>query len=129
VQSLIIPVGFLLLLGFWGVWENGRKFRSEFKRRGIEWAHAASALARGEGMLIVDTLWGPQRGLGLPVVWWLPEAVPAGADLLPLLQAEARLVNCPKPLKSAAALRGRFSESQVLVHSWDHAPQAQRDTA
>ena len=72
VQSLIIPVVLLLLLGLWGVFETGRKFRREFRIRGKSWEDLCGAMERGEGMIVVDMIWGPQRGLGHPVIWWLP---------------------------------------------------------
>jgi hypothetical protein len=118
VYSLIIPVVLLLLLGLWGVLETGRKFRTEFRRRGKSWDDLCAAMGRGEGLLVVDTIWGPQRGLGHPVIWWLPRALSIGDELGRLIETDAQLVQCPRNMRKAEALRERFGDEKVLLHGW-----------
>jgi hypothetical protein len=121
VSSLILPVVLLVLLGVLGVYQTGRKFRKVFQNRGKSWLNVCECMSRGEGVLIVDTLWGPQQGLGHPVIWWLPAAPALEEDLGQLLEAEpgaAKLVECPRRLRSEVALRSRFGDSRVMVHTW-----------
>jgi len=118
VQSLIIPVILLLLLGLWGVVETGRKFRTEFRKRGKTWEDLCAAMERGDGLLVVDTIWGPQRGLGHPVIWWLPAALGVGEELAGQIETSAKLVKCPRKWKKVETLRGRFGTQKVLLHSW-----------
>ena len=120
VQSLIIPAVLLVLLGLWGVFETGRKFRREFQRRGKTWEAVCAAMEKEEGVLIVDTIWGPQRGLGHPVIWWIP-ALAEGEDVgarLETAQGGAMLVRCPRGFKSVEMLRSRFGTARVKAHSW-----------
>ena len=122
MQSLILPLVVLLLVGVWGVFETGRKFRREFAKRGVSWDAACRALEDGSGVLAVDTIWGPQRGLGRPVIWWV-EAVPATeSDLGEIIRGEgaaaAKLVRCPRAMRSAEALRAKFGAQRIIVHSW-----------
>jgi hypothetical protein len=121
VEALIIPGVLLLLLGLWGVFETGRKFRREFRRRGKTWEAACAALDQGQGRLIVDTLWGPQRGLGHPVIWWVP-TLAEGEDLaakIETMEGGAMLVRCPRRLRNLDALRTRFGPQNVVAHSWN----------
>ena len=121
MSSLILPVVLLVLLGVVGVFQTGRKFRKVFQDRGKSWLDVCDCMARDEGVLVVDTLWGPQQGLGHPVIWWLPMVPGLEDDLGAVLEAEpgaAMLVQCPRRLRSEAALRSRFGESRVMVHSW-----------
>ena len=119
--SLILPVVLLVLLGVAGVYSTGRKFRREFQDRGKSWASVCASMARGEGVLVVDLLWGPQQGLGHPVIWWLA-AIPEGAEklgeLLPAEAGAARLVRCPRRMRNAGALKSQFGASRVMVHNW-----------
>lgn len=117
MESLAIPLAIFLLVAFWGVAETGRKFRTEFKKRGKTW-QAVTQLMAGEGTIIVDTLWGPQRGLGHPVIWWSPRVVAQGDDVAADLQSGAFLVKCPRALRSAEALRARFGPNRVVIHTW-----------
>jgi hypothetical protein len=120
VESLIIPIILLVLLGLWGVFENGRKFRREFLKRGKTWDAVCADMDRGRGVLIVDSIWGPQRGLGHPVIWWVPALNP-GEDLgakIETAEGGALLVRCPRGLKSMGALRGKFGAARVLPHTW-----------
>jgi hypothetical protein len=75
-------------------------------------------MERGEGLVVVDTLWGPQRGLGRPVIWWLPTALAPGDDLAGQLESAAKLVKCPRNMKKIEALRQRFGAQRVIPHSW-----------
>jgi hypothetical protein len=121
MYGLIIPAVLLLLVGLWGVFETGRKFRAEFRRRGKTWDAACTDLDQGRGLLAVDTIWGPQRGLGHPVIWWIP-ALAQGEDLAPKIEKPnggALLVRCPRRLKILATLRARFGEKKVVAHSWN----------
>ena len=118
MQSLIIPLAILLLVGTWGVWETGRKFRAEFRRRGKAWESVCADMARGAGILVVDTLWGPQRGLGHPVIWWLPVAVEAEQMAMHIEGGSARLVRCPRRMRNAASLSGLFGSERVRTHTW-----------
>lgn len=117
MQSLIIPIALLLLLALWGVIETGRKFRREFRLRGKTWEDACAAMGKGEGFVVVDTIWGPQRGLGHPVIWWLP-ATAGSVELGEQVEKHAKLVNCPRKMKRPEALRQRFGADKVLLHSW-----------
>ena len=120
MESLIIPVALLVLLGLWGVFETGRKFRREFRRRGMTWEALCAAMDKGQGLLIVDSIWGPQRGFGHPVIWWVP-ALAKGEDVgakIETAEGGAKLVRCPGRMKSLEALRGRFGQRQVMAHSW-----------
>ena len=124
MQSLIIPVALLLLIGLWGAWESGRKFRREFKRCGMDWNAVCASLRQAQGRLIVDSTWGPQRGLGHPTIWWLPQLAD-GEEIGPRLehpQSDAKLVRCPRSLRSLEALRAKFGAPAVLAHSWNIAP-------
>lgn len=119
MQSLYIALGVLLLVGVWGFYESGRRFRAEFKRRGMSWQKLCAQMAAGEGeagILVVDTVWGPQRGLGHPVVWWLPAAVEDFAG--PIEGGAAHLVRCPRGMRNLEALRQRFGEHRVAAHGW-----------
>jgi hypothetical protein len=121
VTNLIIPGIILLLLGLWGAFETGRKFRNEFRRRGKAWEAVCAALDRDEGVLVVDTIWGPQRGFGHPTLWWIP-AVVNGEPLAPKIETPdggARLTRCPRSLRNLDALRQRFGSDKVRVHTWD----------
>jgi hypothetical protein len=118
VQSLIFPVVLLLLLALWGVLETGRKFRREFRLRGKSWEDLCATMAKGEGLIVVDTTWGPQRGLGRPVIWWLPAELAPGEDLGGCLESVAKLVKCPRRMKKVEVLRERFGTGRVVVHSW-----------
>ena len=118
MQSLIIPLVLLLALALWGVFETGRKFRREFRRRGKTWQDLSADMDKGEGMVVVDTVWGPQRGWGHPVIWWLPPGLAQGGDLGGQLEASARLVKCPRKMKNVEALRQRFGNENVVLHSW-----------
>jgi hypothetical protein len=118
VQSLLFPIGLLLLLAMWGVFETGRKFRGEFRVRGKSWEDLCAAMAKGEGTVVVDTIWGPQRGLGHPVIWWLPAGLTPGEDLAGHLQTSGRLVKCPRKMKKIELLRQRFGAQKVMLHSW-----------
>jgi len=120
VDSLIIPIVILVMLGLWGAFESGRKFRREFRQRGKAWAEACAAVDAGRGTLVIDTLWGPQRGLGHPAIWWIEEQVAEGEDLAPRIEAggTARLLKCPGKLRTAEALRQRFGTQRVITHSW-----------
>jgi hypothetical protein len=126
MASLIIPALLLLLLGLWGIFETGRRFRREFRRRGKTWDAACADLDRGRGRLIVDTIWGPQRGLGHPVIWWVP-TLSEGEDLAAKIenpQSGTLLVRCPRRLKNLPALQNRFSPQHVIAHSWNVATPA-----
>jgi hypothetical protein len=118
VQALIFPVVLLLLLALWGVLENGRKFRREFRLRGKSWQDLCAEMEKGEGLVVVDTIWGPQRGLGRPVIWWLPTGLAPGDDLGGRLESVGRLVKCPRKMKKIEALRQRFGPPRVVLHSW-----------
>jgi hypothetical protein len=122
VQSLIIPIALLLLLALWGVFETGRKFRREFHLRGKTWEDLCTTMASGQGVVVVDTIWGPQRGLGHPVIWWLPASLTPDEDLARHIQTGARLVKCPRRMRKVEALRQRFGTEKVLLHSWAVAP-------
>ena len=122
MQSLIFPAVLLLLVALWGVFSVGSKFRREFKVRGKEWDEVCAAMRAGDGILIVDILWGPQRGLGHPVIWWLPNSAGAGEDLSESLKSAARLVKCPRHLRSIQALRREFAPDRVRSHGWDVDP-------
>ena len=120
MQSLYIAMALLLLLGLWGVLESGRKFRREFARRGKAWDAVCAALEQGQGLLIVDTIWGPQRGLGHPVIWFIP-SLEKGDDLAAYIEPDdggALLVRCPRSLKNLQALKTRFGQERVMEHSW-----------
>ena len=120
MESLIFPVVLLVLVGLWGAFESGRKFRREFRKRGRDWASVSAAMENGEGTLAVDTIWGPQRGLGHPTIWWIDRPLPPGEDLTPFIETggAARLVNCPKSLRGLVPLQDRFGVDRVAVHSW-----------
>jgi hypothetical protein len=120
VESLIIPVVLLVMLGLWGAFESGRKFRREFRQRGIAWADVCGAMEGGRGTLVVDTVWGPQRSLGHPAIWWL-EAIPiSGEDLAGHIETggAARLVKCPGRMRNLQSLRRRFGPDRVVAHGW-----------
>ena len=121
MYGLIIPAVLLLLVGLWGVLETGRKFRAEFRRRGKTWDATCADLDQGRGVLAVDTIWGPQRGLGHPVIWWIP-ALSQGEDLALKIEKPdggALLVRCPRNLKNLPALQKRFGTQKVIAHSWN----------
>jgi hypothetical protein len=121
MYGLIIPIVLLLLVGLWGVYATRRKFRAEFRRRGKTWDAACADLDQGRGLLVVDTIWGPQRGLGHPVIWWIP-ALGEGDDLAAKIEkAEggALLVRCPRSFKSLPTLQDRFGPQKVIAHSWN----------
>ena len=122
VDSLAIAVGITILVAIWGLLESGRKFRREFRKRGQHWEVILERMAGAPGTLIVDTLWGPQRGLGHPVIWYLPRHVGEGENLAGELQAAAVLVKCPRAMRSTGALRERFGEARVRVHTWSVDP-------
>jgi hypothetical protein len=116
---LIIPGLLLVLLAIWGVFETGRKFRTEFKKRGKSWDSVSASMQKGDGLLVVDMIWGPQKGLGHPVIWWLPSPLAPGEELAPRVETgDALLVRCPRALKNVDALRQRFGQQNVVVHSW-----------
>ena len=121
MQGLIFPGILLLLVALWGVFSSGRKFRLEFKKRGKTWEEVSAAMTAGEGLLVVDMVWGPQRGLGHPAIWWLPRAVGENDDLTPALEpgGMAMLVKCPRHLRSLEALRKNFAPEKVRCHGWD----------
>jgi hypothetical protein len=119
VQSLLLPLFIFAFVALWGVAETGRKFRREFRKRGKSWGEIEQLMAEGEGgMLIVDTLWGPQRGLGHPVVWFSARRVAAPEEIGREIESGAFLVKCPKGYCSAEALRERFGAERVVLHSW-----------
>jgi hypothetical protein len=116
---LFIPIGLLVMLAMWGAFESGRKFRREFRQRGKGWAEACAAMDAGRGILVIDTVWGPQRGLGHPAVWWLEErAVDAELSARIETGGSARLVKCPGRMRNADALRQRFGVDRVITHGW-----------
>ena len=121
MSSLIFPGIILLLVGLWGVFATGRKFRAEFKARGKTWESASDAVKAGNGMIVVDIVWGPQRGLGHPAIWYLPTIPPADEDLTPLLEpgGPALLVNCPRKFRDLQTLRGLFPKDKVRQTGWD----------
>ena len=122
MQSLILPLVVLLLVGVWGVFETGRKFRREYARRGISWEAVCTTIESGSWVLAVDTIWGPQRGLGRPVVWLLEAAPAADADIGEIIRDEgggaAKLVRCPRAMRSVEALRAKFGLERIILHSW-----------
>ena len=70
-------------------------------------------------MLVVDTIWGPQKGLGHPVIWWLPEAAASQDALSERIPEEGtKLVKCPRRLRNFEALRAEFGPELVLQHTW-----------
>jgi hypothetical protein len=123
VDSLIIPVAILLILGLWGTFQSRSTFRKEFRRRGKDWQATCSALDRGEGVLIVDTLWGPERGFGRPAIWWIDQS-PQNQDLALQLQNAALLVKCPASMRNLDALKQRFGPERVISHTWSLAETA-----
>ena len=122
MNSLAIAVGVLVMVAIWGLVESGRKFRQEFQKRGQHWEVILQRMAAAPGTLIVDTLWGPQRGLGHPVIWYLPREVEEGENLAGELQTAAVLVKCPRAMRSTEALREQFGETRVRVHTWSVDP-------
>ena len=75
------------------------------------------------GVLAVDTLWG-RSGAARPVIWWLESPLADGADLGEIIRGEhsagitARLVRCPRNMRSANALRAKFGPRRIIIHSW-----------
>jgi hypothetical protein len=116
VSSLILPALLLVIIAFWGVFSAGRKFKKEFQRRGITWEEAAQSASAGAGVLVVDIVYGPPRGLGHPTLWFLPSAEASADDLAPLLEGTARIVRVPKSLRRVEALRKAVPEAQLRGH-------------
>lgn len=132
MQALIFPLVLLVLVGIWCVFETGRKFRREFARRGIAWEAVCRQMDAERGVLVLDTIWGPQRGLGRPVLWWIEVPPEKGADLGEIIRGEpggergggpaggpvAKLVRCPRAMRSAEALGKKFPPERIIRHSW-----------
>lgn len=121
MATYILPAVILLLIGIWGALESGRKFRREFRRRGKSWNAVCAALDQNQGILVIDTIWGPQRGFGHPTLWWIPPDVtdePIASQIEPP-DGSALLTRCPRNLRSLDALRRRFGNEKVQAHSWN----------
>ena len=130
MAAALLPIVLLLAVAFWGVFEAGRKFRREFKKRGKHWQEVCRAMNQGEGTIILDLIWGPQRGLGRPVIWWSSRVLTSDDDLAEEVGGAARITDCPRRLRNEQSLRelfecangnssrGAVAGSRVLIHSW-----------
>jgi hypothetical protein len=91
--------------------------RIERCRYGIGWNDVATHLDRGEGCLVVDRV-GSGRGIFGAAVWWLPKPVGTALEASCLIPQHARLVDCPRRLRTAGALRARFPLVKVYENDW-----------
>ena len=119
MAGLIFPGVLLLLFAMWGIFSSNRKFKKEFRLRGMSWDAANAAAAAGEGVLVIDTVYGPLRGLGHPAIWYLSHAEAAVEDLGEVLKSTARIVHCPKALRSFEALKKLLPLESLRGHGWD----------
>jgi hypothetical protein len=86
-----------------------RRLRSRY---GIGWSEVRPSLESGLGTLVVDHVASARGMLGI-AIWWLPEIVSDG-QVAARLPEKARLVPCPKALRSHKELATLFPQMLIV---------------